>query len=398
MLPYLGHRKGLLLLIIVHTSPIFSIYITCHVYPRMIPSVLQSLWDAYYSHKAATTLSTAAFCGVDAISTIPLSETQKAVVALGTLLGPFFQEGGGGESPPSRGGGSKRLHVSLLMLTRTREAGVLLRDAFRDVLAHTVQLLEERSAGFLGEAAAASGTNLGELHREANEMERLASLVRKWRCDCFIGGVPIENDRQRIASGGHDPAMQPAAGASDGNSGGGSKIVVGTPGRISDLVSEGTLNLNYARLLVVDAADVLLKPELAMKEVLYIKGQLPVRGQTLTFATANRWRWPRSAIVPTEGSQGTAVGEPAFPAFGVYGTTNKRSTILIPADAPIARIARFPSLFYQEPSFVTPVAIDTSLDSSEGTLLHEEDEMVTQEHPRADRKGNRWTSRKTPQL
>lgn len=334
---------------------------------------------------------------------IPLTETQKAVIALGTLLAPLLESGPQSEATTQKGGGggSARIHVSLLILTRTREAGVLLRDAFRDVLAHTVGLLEERSANLLGEAASkTSGTNSNQLHQEANGMERLASQVRKWRCDCFIGGVPIENDRERIATGGTDPTMQPA-GSSSSSTGGGSKIVVGTPGRISDLVSEGTLNLGFARLLVVDAADVLLKPELAMKEVLYIKGQLPVRGQTLTFATASRWRWPRSTIFPeNDSTQGNGADEPPFQAFGVYGENNKSSTIRIPSNAPIAKIARFPSLFYQEPSSVAPVAIDPSLASSEEPPQDEDTHMVSSDDKatRADRKGNRWTSKKTPQL
>lgn len=330
-----------------------------------------------------------------------LTETQRAIVSLGTVLALPAMD-------------LQENQVSFIMLTRTREAGVLLRDAFRDVLAHAVQLFEEQSANRLGEAARQnSKDSLGGLHQEANEMGQLAAMVRKWRCECFIGGVPIENDRERIYSGRYDPTIEAATGGA--SSGGGiCKLVVGTPGRISDLISEGTLNVRHVRSLAIDAADVLLKPELAMREVFFIKSRLPIRSQTTTFATANRWRWPGAAKIPGTSENVSVPTEtessdsPDY-IFGLYGPQYQKICIRIPGDAPIAKMVRYPSLFFENPSCVYPVAIDASLPVAEVTKEVDEVQSRKKEDtpggkPQEDgsstsnNKSSRWMSKRTPQL
>ncbi|MGX7051821.1 DEAD/DEAH box helicase [Leuconostoc palmae] len=61
------------------------------------------------------------------------------------------------------------------------------------------------------------------------------------------------------------------------------QIVIGTPGRIKDLVSSGALKLHAVRTLVVDEADMTLDMGF-LNEVDYIAGAMPENLQTLVFS------------------------------------------------------------------------------------------------------------------
>jgi superfamily II DNA/RNA helicase len=71
-------------------------------------------------------------------------------------------------------------------------------------------------------------TKLGHCCRAKTEWETENSL----RCHAFIGGIPIRTDKTNLAMGCH--------------------VVVGTPGRLRELVSEKWLNLTAVTLLILD--------------------------------------------------------------------------------------------------------------------------------------------------
>jgi len=60
-------------------------------------------------------------------------------------------------------------------------------------------------------------------------------------------------------------------------------IVVGTPGRIIDLMKRGTLNLSYVRILVLDEADRMLDMGF-IEDIDYILRRLPINRQTSLFS------------------------------------------------------------------------------------------------------------------
>ncbi|MCH7511350.1 MAG: DEAD/DEAH box helicase, partial [Chloroflexi bacterium] len=69
----------------------------------------------------------------------------------------------------------------------------------------------------------------------------------------------------------------------------GAQIIVGTPGRLVDLMNRGTLRLNRIRYLVLDEADEMLDRGF-QKDVEHILGATPQERQTALFsATTPRW-------------------------------------------------------------------------------------------------------------
>ncbi|KAJ3446070.1 atp-dependent RNA helicase dbpa [Anaeramoeba flamelloides] len=64
----------------------------------------------------------------------------------------------------------------------------------------------------------------------------------------------------------------------------GCQIVVGTPGKIKQLINIGILNINSLRLLIFDEADKLINEPTLRKDVLWISEVLPTRKQSLAFS------------------------------------------------------------------------------------------------------------------
>jgi len=82
------------------------------------------------------------------------------------------------------------------------------------------------------------------------------------RAEVFIGGIAITRDRERARS---------------------CNVVVGTPGRVCALLSEGSLAVEAIRMLVLDEADKLLD-EIFLADIEYIVEALPPRKQVLAFS------------------------------------------------------------------------------------------------------------------
>jgi len=71
------------------------------------------------------------------------------------------------------------------------------------------------------------------------EFERLGKYLPALKSDVFIGGEPVTNDIAKLKK-------SPPA------------IVVGTPGRISDLIHRKQLDLNKLRFFILDECDKML--------------------------------------------------------------------------------------------------------------------------------------------
>uniref|UniRef100_UPI0025FD8D5F ATP-dependent RNA helicase DbpA n=1 Tax=Arenimonas sp. TaxID=1872635 RepID=UPI0025FD8D5F len=97
----------------------------------------------------------------------------------------------------------------------------------------------------------------------ARELRRLGRLMPNLKVSVFCGGVPL---RPHLASLAHPPA-----------------VVVGTPGRIQELMDEGALTLDPLRVAVLDEADRMLDMGFA-DAIAGILGQAPAARQTLLFS------------------------------------------------------------------------------------------------------------------
>ena len=97
----------------------------------------------------------------------------------------------------------------------------------------------------------------------ARELRRLGRLMPNLKVSVFCGGVPL---RPHLASLVHPPA-----------------VVVGTPGRIQELMDEGALRLDTLRVAVLDEADRMLDMGFA-DAIAGILGQAPAGRQTLLFS------------------------------------------------------------------------------------------------------------------
>ncbi|KAI9312376.1 P-loop containing nucleoside triphosphate hydrolase protein [Dichotomocladium elegans] len=86
--------------------------------------------------------------------------------------------------------------------------------------------------------------------------------VNGFHCDAFIGGLSVKADVQKLQR---------------------CQIVVGTPGRLSQLINEKMLNVREIKLLVLDEADRLMS-ESFIKQVKYIHHKLPSRKQCIAFS------------------------------------------------------------------------------------------------------------------
>ncbi|KFN51638.1 hypothetical protein N790_04235 [Arenimonas malthae CC-JY-1] len=95
------------------------------------------------------------------------------------------------------------------------------------------------------------------------EIRRLARFLPNLKLSVFCGGVPL---RPHLASLTHPP-----------------HVVVGTPGRIQELMDEGALKLDDVRVAVLDEADRMLDMGFA-DAIAGILGQAPKDRQTLLFS------------------------------------------------------------------------------------------------------------------
>jgi ATP-independent RNA helicase DbpA len=95
------------------------------------------------------------------------------------------------------------------------------------------------------------------------EIRRLARFLPNLKLSVFCGGVPL---RPHLASLTHPP-----------------HVVVGTPGRIQELMDEGALRLEDVRVAVLDEADRMLDMGFA-DAIAGILGQAPKDRQTLLFS------------------------------------------------------------------------------------------------------------------
>src|SRR5688500_5143200 len=120
------------------------------------------------------------------------------------------------------------------------------------------------------------------------EIRRLARFLPNTKVSVFCGGVPL---RPHLASLVHPPA-----------------VVVGTPGRIQELIDEGALALDGLRTLVLDEADRMLDMGFG-EQIAGIVGQAPADRQTLLFsatfpdeirALGRRWQRDPEEVSPGE--------------------------------------------------------------------------------------------------
>ncbi len=96
----------------------------------------------------------------------------------------------------------------------------------------------------------------------ANECRKLAE-GSEVRCVAAYGGTPPERQEQLISNG--------------------SQVVIGTPGRVKELMQRGVLKPGEYAFLVLDEADRLLAEQFE-KDVLHIASRFPRQRQTLLFS------------------------------------------------------------------------------------------------------------------
>ena len=98
--------------------------------------------------------------------------------------------------------------------------------------------------------------------------DALAKLARALdppalRVACFLGGLPVADDRAALASG--------------------CQLCVGTPGRVRQLLEEGSMAPGGIRTLVIDEADALVGGAFE-HDVLFVHSILPERKQVMAFS------------------------------------------------------------------------------------------------------------------
>eukprot|EP00299_Pterocystis_sp_00344_P017279 c8661_g1_i2.p1 GENE.c8661_g1_i2~~c8661_g1_i2.p1 ORF type:complete len:382 (+),score=88.36 c8661_g1_i2:34-1179(+) len=98
----------------------------------------------------------------------------------------------------------------------------------------------------------------------AVQIDQVISCVSKYStfeigCRVFIGGTTVLDDKKNIPN---------------------TRIAVGTPGRVRQLIEEGTLNTDHIRLFVLDEADKLLSDSFN-DDIRWIFSRLPMRKQMI---------------------------------------------------------------------------------------------------------------------
>jgi translation initiation factor 4A len=77
-----------------------------------------------------------------------------------------------------------------------------------------------------------------ELAEQITKVAKSLSSFMDIKIECFVGGKPSNEDIKKLQQG--------------------VQIIVGTPGRVEDLISKGFLKLNYMKIFVLDEADEML--------------------------------------------------------------------------------------------------------------------------------------------
>ena len=126
-----------------------------------------------------------------------------------------------------------------------------------------IGLLEQIKPGFFGTQALVLCPTRELADQVARELRRLAQAIPNIKLVSLIGGKPFGPQKGSLAHGAH--------------------IVVGTPGRVLDHLSRGTLKLSGLKTLVLDEADRMLDMGFA-EDMAAIIGQLPKQRQTLLFS------------------------------------------------------------------------------------------------------------------
>ena len=99
-----------------------------------------------------------------------------------------------------------------------------------------------------------------------NEFDRFAKYLPDIKCAVFYGGTSVQEHRA-LLKGPESP-----------------NIVVGTPGRVWQLVSEGTMDLSKVRHFILDEADKMLEQQDMRKVVQQIFLKTPHDKQTMLFS------------------------------------------------------------------------------------------------------------------
>ena len=110
------------------------------------------------------------------------------------------------------------------------------------------------------------GLVLAPTHELAQQIDFQIKTIAKFsrvKSTCIIGGVEQEDQKLQIANG--------------------TDIVVATPGRLFDLISQGTIDLSKLRVLVLDEADHMLDLGF-IDDIRDLQNKIPKRRQTLFFS------------------------------------------------------------------------------------------------------------------
>lgn len=102
-----------------------------------------------------------------------------------------------------------------------------------------------------------------ELALQIEDEFKSIALGLKLFCHCFIGGTPVEADIRKLRL----PAQ----------------VIIGTPGRIADLVMQRKLNMQLFSVLVLDEFDRLLDMGFS-RDVMELVGKMTHRKQTILFS------------------------------------------------------------------------------------------------------------------
>lgn len=153
--------------------------------------------------------------------------------------------------------------ASLPALLAGRDVSARARTGSGKTVAFGLGLLARVDAGAGGVQALVLCPTRELADQVGKEIRRIGRQLPNLKVSVFCGGVPL---RPHLASLVHPP-----------------QVVVGTPGRIQELIDEGALKLDGLRVAVLDEADRMLDMGFA-DDIAGILGQAPPSRQTLLFS------------------------------------------------------------------------------------------------------------------
>ncbi|HEX5694215.1 MAG TPA: ATP-dependent RNA helicase DbpA [Arenimonas sp.] len=153
--------------------------------------------------------------------------------------------------------------ASLPALLEGRDVSARARTGSGKTVAFGLGLLARVDAGVGGVQALVLCPTRELADQVGKEIRRIGRQLPNLKVSVFCGGVPL---RPHLASLVHPP-----------------QVVVGTPGRIQELMDEGALKLDGLRVAVLDEADRMLDMGFA-DAIAGILGQAPASRQTLLFS------------------------------------------------------------------------------------------------------------------